>query len=370
MKQASVYQTAGSPDRAVERVLPTRIPPGIMLGERSRLSDAWSASTLMIVVPAFTYPEHDLEWEVSHTVARPPTIRNRLGVRKHRVPGETDSPGLFFDVRDDTASNIAHVLQNNLATALHGCEQLGLDPDDQRLSFVMPSRVPGYVVELIECFGFDVIRTDSAVRGRRLSMSPRKYPLRTVGGAALRRRALDCGLVRKDKTGQPVFIPRRGRRAAVNTAELADLAERAGYRVVYPEDLPVAEQVRVIGEASAVCAIHGAALGFAQLRQASVKGAIGECFPHGYVTNWARSTATFTQDAWVGMIGSLCPQVLKGLQGGAAPRAFQDRNFALDPDVFKMLLELLRDGLPAHAHAHIGDIIDRLPGVTPDIPSS
>ena len=346
------------------------VPRGIVVGGTHRLLDAWVAAQTVHVAPAFTYPQHsvDFQFTPSEMAPQPATGIARKLARRLRGSGILRLPdsAIGFDCRHDSSGNVAHVLQGQTGVALTGLAAFGIESRASDLVFIVRSDTPAYALRLFEVLGFRTIAaSDAVVFGERLLMRPTKFPFRAVASHLLRRHALDLGLLGEDDPpGEPVFLARRSRRTLENLAEIETIAARRGYRTLYPEDLPVEAQITTIANAHSIMALHGAAMGFMMFRSPMRRGVVIECFPCGYPTNWARAICHLTNDLWLGGMGYLDAEVIRQRLGTAHPRAFEAMNYRIDPASAEALLSMAT--MAPHSHGD-GPCLDRLlqhvPGV-------
>ncbi len=322
------------------------VPRGVVVGGTHRLLDAWVAAQTVHVAPAFIYPEHAVEFQFEHGEMAPQPAIGIARKLARRLRGSTiielPESSIGFDCRHDSSGNVAHVLQGQVGVALTGLEAIGLGHRHADLRFIVRSDTPGYAIRLFEVLGFQTIAaSDAVVRGERLLMRPNKFPMRAVAAHRLRRHAVELGLLGEDDPpGEPVFLARRSRRTLENLAEIEAIANRRGYRTLYPEDLPVEAQIATIANAHSILGLHGAAMGFMMFRSPMQQGVVIECFPCGYPTGWGRAICHLTNDYWLGALGDLDPGVIARQLGDAHPRDFEGMNYRLDPPAVEALLAM------------------------------
>ncbi len=320
------------------------IPGGWVVGGMTRLLDVWTPSPLVMRAPSFRYAKHQLKFSFDECVSKPieygkrSRLKQRIGIEKNRIYKLSESD-IFYDCRHDATENVAHVLQNQLAIALTALQALGLEDRWRDLVFVVPAGTPSYSIRLFEVMGFRVITNSSeAISGWQVRMEPKKFPLRAIGSVVLRKHAVDVGILSdSDPDGDPVFLSRRARRTLTNMDEIEPIVNKAGYRTVFAEDIPVEEQIQIIARSKGIFALHGAAMGYIMFRDSKRHGVVIECFPCGYATGWARAICSQTGDTWLGGQGDLVPKVLIDLVDDRSARAHQSSDYRLEPQSVQIL---------------------------------
>jgi glycosyl transferase family 61 len=322
------------------------IPGGWVVGGKSRLMDVWSASALVLRAPAISYPDHSVVFTLGEgvseamSVGKKAKLREKIGLGAKKTIRMDDSK-VFFDCRFDATGNVAHILQNQIGVALAGLEVMGMSDRWRDLVFVVSEETPGYAAKLFEAMGFEVLASsDMGVSGTRLTMEPKKFPLRAVASKYLRRHAIEVGLLSDDDpVGEDLFLSRRARRTVTNMGEIEPRVKAAGYRTVYAEDYSAREQIQMIARAGRVFALHGAAMGFLMFRDPARHGAVVECFPCGYATGWAKAICWHGGDIWFGAQGDLESQVVADVLGDGRARDHEADDYRLEPRAVDALLK-------------------------------
>jgi hypothetical protein len=140
-----------------------------------------------------------------------------------------------------------------------------------------------------------------------------------------------------------VFLSRRGTRALENEDEvIAHLAQR-GYRTIFPEDLPVPDQLRLFHEAREIVAIHGA--GLAPMIYTRPDGPLRqliEILPCGHMTDNFRGLAHLTGLRWIGVQGRMKPEYMPGIYKLDEPFLSHSLdNFHVDPVSLDMAFDMV-----------------------------
>ena len=336
-----------------DKVPESMLPGGWIVGGKTRLLDVWTASNLIYWAPPFQYREHKLTFTLGDGVCAPPSKRlgrrNRVInlIKKFHAPHRVENSAILFDARYDTSTNIAHVLQNQIGVALTGLASLGMKDNYSDLVFIVRSDTPSFAVQLFETLGFKTIATShDSFEGNSLKMQPEIFPISALAGKALLEHAQLLGLLDKSKEKKgSIFISRRSRRGISNLDEIELLLASKNFRTVYPEDLSIEDQIRVIAEARCIFGIHGAALGFQLFRDPQHHGVVIECFPSAFITNWARSMALRGGDTWLGCQGELSTRVMQNILGNAHPHDLEGENFEVCPSAVSTTLRMANRAL-------------------------
>lgn len=307
------------------------VPGGWVIGGPTRLLDTWAPSPLVLWSPKFRYPDHELTFSLTEGESSAP----------EPGPGRQTASAsrIVFDARFDATANVAHILQNQTAAALCGLEALGMLERHTDLLFVVHPDTPEYAKQLYAALGFETLPTADTIAGLQLRMDPRKFRRRAMAAPILRRHAVRIGLLGDDDTpGPPVFLARRGRRSLTNLEAIEPIINMAGYRTLYAEDLPAADQIRTIANAARIFGLHGAAFGFAMMHNPRQHRVLVECFSCGYASNWVRAICHETGSTWLGGQGDLDLRVLGDVLGLGHPRLHEADSFRLSPATAKALL--------------------------------
>ena len=196
-------------------------------------------------------------------------------VRRPPVP-DTLLPGSWFHLDTHVAGHFGHAVTEQLAHVWGWQEAKRRDPSLRALVFGPPSAPPGaplpaWNAELLAGAGIDpddVHVADAPVRVERLLAATAAYNIgryvhpvmaQTWGAVGAR-----LGGPRLDGVGsapERVFLTRTGeKRRCRNRGEVEALFEASGFVVVSPEELPLAEQVRLVRGASVVAGFAGSAM--------------------------------------------------------------------------------------------------------------
>lgn len=317
------------------------VPGGWVIGGTTRLLDSWSQAPLALWAPKFNYPAHSLAFSLGEQVKSAVTKKGSRLRSAQTEPVSLQTIGderIVYDARFDATSNVAHILQNQLAIALMGLEAFGMSERYKDVIFIVDADTPPYALELFAAFGFETLATSDDVRGVHLSMEPSKLPRRMMAASYLRKHALHIGLLQDGDEGEPIFLSRRARRTLTNLDEIERMMNDAGYATLYAEDLSAKDQIRTIANASSITGIHGAAYGYAMLRDPNKHGVVVECFGCGYSSNWVRSICHTTGDTWIGGQGDLEISTLSDVLGSGHPRLHEAADFHLGRDTVAQLI--------------------------------
>jgi len=339
--------------KATHRVPETMLSGGWIVGGKTRLLDVWSASNITYWAPAFQYREHELTFTLGDGVCVPGSdCLGRKGklinlTKKNDAPRRVEDSVILFDARYDTSANIAHVLQSQVGVALTGLASLGMETNYSDVVFIIRSDTPPFAVQLFETLGFRTITSSyDSYQGNTLRMQPETFPILALASKALLKHAQLLGILDKTKGKEgSVFVSRRSRRGLSNLGEIESLLAKEDFRTVYPEDLKIEDQIRVIAEAKCIFGIHGAALGFQLFRDPHHHGVVIECFPSAFITNWARSMSLWGGDTWLGCQGELSTRVMQNVLGGGHPHDLEGNNFEVCPSAVSTTLRMANRAL-------------------------
>lgn len=179
--------------------------------------------------------------------------------------GRPIEAGYFFDTRYKEPNNISHLLMDIIPLCL--CVKAAV-PDAK---FIFRPLEPRFR-ELLEHFGIQPISTYRPVSGQqlsfRLSRGLSQYEIKGSFDAPVYSYTGEVyGDYIEERTGpSKIFVSRRGPRSPVNADELNAFLENRGFRIVYLEDHPIAEQIALMQGADEVVAIHGAAIAYLALK--------------------------------------------------------------------------------------------------------
>ena len=230
--------------------------------------------------------------------------------------------------------------------------------------FVVSADTPDYAQALFRAFGFEVHASDANVSGALLKMTPFKFRFRPYGVPFLRKRALQLGLVSdpNPKSGR-LYIARVGRRTATNEADVSKVLEQRGFERVLAEDLTIEEQIRRIAGAEIIFAMHGAAMGFMQLRDPAQAGVVIETCSVGYTSNWARAIASRAGDTWFGMQGKWDPKHVTDLLQGAPPRTHEAASYELSVPMVEQAVTLAELTVSKGAALTADEVLAHIPPI-------
>jgi hypothetical protein len=221
---------------------------------------------------------------------------------------------------------------------------------EAEFTVIISEAAASYVAEALCTVGLNVISTHRPVQSIILMVEEGGHlPLIRLSKSLLaqprlRNKGVSDGLPRK------LYISRRGSRSVLNEVEVYSFLQSLGYERVYPEDLRVEEQIRLLANATDIVAIHGAALGPLILRSASTLGAnvrLVELFGAGFLVSVFREIVFELSGTWIGVRGALEPDIV-GKKRSAL--YFEKDAFSVDIDCLSMAIEASHrpDGQPQH----------------------
>src|SRR5262249_25954966 len=140
-------------------------------------------------------------------------------------------------------------------------------------------------------------------------------------------------------TPERVFLSRKGPRSLLNEAEVAALLERYGFRKVYFEDIPIAEQWSIARNARVVVGLHGAALASLVFNRGGVT--LVELFHPGYVVDMYRHLTNVVGGTWVGVTGQMPGNLVRELDEKGNARSFAAASTRIDPGALERALRFI-----------------------------
>lgn len=345
------------------------VPGGWIFGADLRITDAVTPNPLVLRAPSFAYPRSPLEFTLGEGVTAlgqnsSSKLKQLIGKGKRGTPKAFGDSKIVFDARYDANQNVAHILQGQMGPLLAGLAALGIEDRVDDVVFVVSADTPDYAQALFRAFGFEVHASDANVSGALLKMTPFKFRFRPYGVPFLRKRALQLGLVSdpNPKSGR-LYIARVGRRTATNEADVSKVLEQRGFERVLAEDLTIEEQIRRIAGAEIIFAMHGAAMGFMQLRDPAQAGVVIETCSVGYTSNWARAIASRAGDTWFGMQGKWDPKHVTDLLQGAPPRTHEAASYELSVPMVEQAVTLAELTVSKGAALTADEVLAHIPPI-------
>ncbi len=118
---------------------------------------------------------------------------------------------------------------------------------------------------------------------------------------------------------------------------MTDFLRAEGFERVYMEDIPIAQQWTMLGNAKEVVGIHGAglsSLGFSARRakQGGPRFRLIELFSAGFASSCFRDYAAVLEGTWVGVRGKITPEIVRDLDLRGESRAHDHASFEIDID--------------------------------------
>ncbi|MEM9844446.1 MAG: glycosyltransferase 61 family protein [Pseudomonadota bacterium] len=288
------------------------IPPAVMsaawlIGPKSYLLDRFEPQCEQIFLPPRHMPGAVLRFGITETTDPDPLTRRAAYTGRQ---GCTDR--LIYDTRRMAPQNWAHFLNDVLPVFFFVCDQLGVGPET--VTMVLPRKTPAFIVNMAHAIGVETLLSDLRPRGPCIHVDAEPYvgirAIRVEWAALPFSRTLIDPVIDQGAAQLPsrIFLSRRGTRVLDNEAEIAAHLQTRGYQTVYPEDLSVADQLRLFRDAEEVVAVHGA--GLAPMIYALPGGALRqlvEILPCGHMTDNFRGLADRMGLPWIGVRGRLKP---------------------------------------------------------------
>ena len=237
-------------------------------------SDAWCAPRQVAAVEGLLLPaSYFLPWNRRH---RTFGIHD-YGTAYSQVPAFDEEElrylrGTYFHLDNQMPGHYGHVITHDLSKLWAWDAALDEFPDLRVLLSPNPTtgEVPPHTWQLLEAFGIprdrvtvftDGVRVERLVTATQAFQQP---PFLSPVVRSVWRRVADALLTQAGTDPLPdrIFVSRRGamRRRCLNGPELESRFEAAGFTVVYPEDLPLPEQVRLFSSASVVAGYGGSGM--------------------------------------------------------------------------------------------------------------
>ncbi len=260
-----------------EKLAPFDIPPALLLGAKSRLSDRIAPAIERIVMPRHESPRGALRVEIDSERSVSKGARSR----RQRLFGTVAAPIVLgedlvcFDIRQATPENWAHCVYF-LQLALFIRKEMEGRGDRRRLHIIVSSRTTRKAIDVFEGFGFSAERTDRPVEGvmGRYEVTPPMAARSRRGEwfGELSEPWLSDFLATKTD-GAPLeknlFLSRKDSRRLINEDDVEAKLSELGFRKVYAEEYSAADQFAMMQSVEKIVAIHGAALAPLWLRKKS-----------------------------------------------------------------------------------------------------
>lgn len=348
-------------------------PEGWLIGAATRLVDCWSPQIEWVRMPALRWRSSRVELKIGRgRLSAWPAEDTRQRRRQSRRSVKLDDDTIAVDLRRLGGWNIAHAVKEGVQRFLAAefvARQLDLGA---RLVAIVSEDVSPFVRETYELFGIAMIATNAEVTGRFVGGQIESHQAIALASDLMPARVSFLLDERISDFPRRIFLARRGSRAITNTPEIARFLEARGFSTVYPEELSVVDQFRLLWHADEVVGVHGAALALLLprvLQRPRRPLHFIEVFGPGYIVSLYRCLAARIGANWVGVRGRVTPEVVRDLEilgesnwryrlaralrgwvptrwlpGDAAwQRTHQIANFEVDPRSLELALETVRD---------------------------
>lgn len=289
-----------------------------MIGASTRLLDCWDPQLEFIRLPAIRWPA----WDAAVAIRIGST--SEVSGRRYQMPWRRSSAQIelepqtaAIDLRPLGGGNIAHAMISGVVRFSVARQAMIRSGFNGRLIAILPVDVVPYVLDLYRLFEIQVLQTDSTVVGRIVEVQ-------LVGEQSIRLAAdllptsLNTALSSEGiELPSRVFLARRGARSIENLGEVERMMERRGFITVYPEQLSVLDQLKLLWQAEEVVGVHGAALALLLVRAVQRPRhplRVVEVFGPGYVTSLYRCLAAELGAAWAGVRGRVTPEAVQDLE--------------------------------------------------------
>lgn len=300
---------AGTDVVNIETIAPYVTGPATLVTARSYLIDRYVPECEIIALPPKEVAGGQLTFG-RDALPLPPDPRGRLARLRGARPSRTVPDPDVIDLRRNYPQNWAHFLNNHLPLLFHIAEEMGMAPD--RFLLLLPVQTPSYIRAAAAFFGLRTLETDDILQGQGVvyEVAPwtanrpvRAAWVRQSGFTQERLVTLDVAM---GDSPRRVFLSRRGTRNIENEPEVAAWLAARGFVTIYPEDLDVADQLRLFRKAEIMVATSGA--GLAPLLYAQPGGKlrqIVEITPVGLMTDVYRVMADQVGCNWIGVRGQI-----------------------------------------------------------------
>lgn len=341
----------------IQRDVPAyHVGGGWLLGARTNLVDRFTPAIERIYLPPFQVSGGVLRaaFEGVMSVSEKPKIRGwkkklaQVTRRASPTSAHADPTTIAIELRYNSPDNWSHALNIHLTLALFIRQQLQRHGHHDRVTAILPERIPSHIVKLYELFEFSTLATDGDVHGRICSFECEPpISLRSIMTPVVRE-ALAASALERRLFGIPaslprkVFLARKDQRCLTNEAQIEGLLKSHGYEKVYPETLSVLEQLQLLGLATHIVAVHGAGIAPLTYRPASAPTCkFVEILTAGHMTNFGRVIASQIDAEWLGIRGRLWPDVVnEAYQFGRPFTKHSLTDFFVDPDTVQMALDV------------------------------
>ncbi len=309
-----------------------RCGPARIVTARSYLIDRFVPECEVIALPPKTVTGGQMTYALGPleaTLPKPSGLIRRMAEKRREKKEIRDT--ILIDLRRKTPENFAHFLNNHLPLSFHLRAELGVAWEE--MTALTPAKTPGYISATAALFGLRILATDDDVTGTGISYDLTPWTAqRPVRAGWVRNQIAQAALAALPAATTPlppkVFLSRRDTRTLSNEAEVEAALQARGFVKLYPEDLSVADQMRLFQQATDIVAIHSASL--APLLYAPANGArrqVIELMPCGHMTDVYRVMADQTGWRWIGVRGKIAPEHVHP----AYKFAEEFKAFSLDP---------------------------------------
>ena len=291
-------------------------PEHYLVTARSHLVDRFVPDCEVVRLPAKQVGGGSLQFERKRFVTAAP-VQGKRGLVPFRKSAAMQvlEDTVFFDFRLRNPQNWAHFLNNHLPICFALMDQTGLSPNE--VTLLLPAKTPGYIIKAAEFFGFRALATGDKIDGEGIAFTSEPWTgIRAVRSNWAKLPAVGDILTQKKVHGTAaehlpakVFLSRRDTRNLENEPAVESYLADLGYKKIYPEDLSVADQLRLFENAQSMVAIHGAGLAplLYRSKSAGLKQLI-ELFPCGHMTDVYRVMSDQVGCRWIGVRGKIKPE--------------------------------------------------------------
>lgn len=341
-------------DFAVETIAPYACSAGELITAKSYLVDRFVPACELVQLPPSEIAGGRLTLRIRNGVASPPrnerplygNLKRLLSANQPRL----ELPGHAIDFRTRQPGNWAHALNNHLPLLFHIMDRLGGELQGNP-TVVLPERMPSFVKEAFDTFGFPFAETNRPVRASLIEFEMTPW----IGMRAIRHnwaaKAVETAPAfssLSDRAGEfpeKIFISRRNTRRLSNELEIEAFLSARGYRKIYPEQHSIEEQFGFLSFAQEVVAVHGAALAPLLYRpRASRPFQLVELLPVGHMTKVYRVMTQQVGGRWIGVRGKILPDHVRHAYDFRRPfTKFSLEEFEVDVESLEIALGRVRE---------------------------
>jgi hypothetical protein len=243
--------------------------------------------------------------------------------------------GPVLDMRTIPPNNVAHLMTNLMPYALLARKFAG--PGLK----VLTQPVGGPFLRLLEHFGLSVVWEDRRITGEIIRVRGTRglavYDLLGTFDCDGAHFAPQVYLEGDHSSGagyERIFLARRAPRNLRNQEEIEAITTAYGYKTIFMEDYPIADQLSIAAQAKHVVAVHGAAMAFLLVNKGL--DSVIELLPANVYHQLFATCLGRRVGRWDQIVPEYDPRVAHS--GWQAILHYKNRNFSVDVPLMERLL--------------------------------